>query len=178
MLFVYKFGAYIFLNLLHYEEYDNIVTLLIIASILTSAIGIYAQKGLEVVGNTLLMAKTAISVILASLILNFVTVSHWGIKSMAAINVFSQVLYLFAVYLFARKHLRLRVKAGSILLMTAFCTLLSLLLLLMNNVNIVFQISFFISILIAIFLVLPETRSFINQFFGLATRVFTGKRNN
>jgi O-antigen/teichoic acid export membrane protein len=178
LLFIHEFGSILFLRIMHYKSFDGLVAILIILSIMTSAIGIYAQKGLEVTGNTKLMAKVAILVVFISLGLNFYAIGMWGIKGMAIINLISQLFYLSIVYSFARKTLQIKIRSISLLYIFLFCVLSELLFYFLPGVNSFILMLLYLSVLFIVFMILPETRHFINIIFGLLKSIYSRFRFN
>jgi len=67
-------------------------------SVFISAIVMYIQKGLEVTGKTIVIAKIALFISVLSLVLNLFAIRWSGVVGAASVVVLSQFVYVFIVW--------------------------------------------------------------------------------
>ncbi len=84
---------------------NKYVMLLVMLSVFISAVAMYIQKGLEVTGKTIVIAKIALFISLLSLVLNLFAIRLGGVFGAALIVVLSQLAYVFIVWQFTSEHL-------------------------------------------------------------------------
>lgn len=70
------------------------IMVLIVISIFTGSVAIHLQKGLEVTGKTLLMAKISLVTAVFSGVANIIVIPKFGVLGGAAVVVISSILYL------------------------------------------------------------------------------------
>lgn len=71
--------------------------LMVVVSILLACFSMYIQKGLEVTGRTLVLAKTALVAVAISLIGNIMIIRWYGINGSASVVIVAQIVYLVIV---------------------------------------------------------------------------------
>lgn len=172
MMFIYEFGSVIFLKWMNYQYFNKEIVVLIMFSIMTSAIGIYSQKGLEVIGNTRLMAKIAIFVVLASIGFNFLAIGFWGVNGLAVVNLLSQILYMLIVYNFGKKYLKIKINSISIIFVFIFCVAMKILFLAISFNNPVKQMIIYLSGMLIMFFLIPETKKFLQSLSMMIKGIF------
>lgn len=87
------------------------VMVLIVISIFVGAVTIHIQKGLEVTGQTMLMAKISLATAIFSGTCNSIVIPNFGVLGGAIVVVVSSVLYLVGVLVAVRKILLPRISA-------------------------------------------------------------------
>ena len=85
------------------------VMVLVVTSIFLGSIAIHLQKGLEVTGKTMLMAKISVGTAIFSGIVNILVVPAFGVLGGAAVVVLSSILYMMLISMFTRKILSPRI---------------------------------------------------------------------
>jgi O-antigen/teichoic acid export membrane protein len=88
---------------------DTRIMLTVVGSIYLGCMAIYVQKGLEVTGNTLPMAKIALIVVFLSLTVNIIIVKIYGVMGSSMMVIVSNIIYIFIVKHFTSKTLTPRV---------------------------------------------------------------------
>lgn len=98
LVFVDLCGSELFVKLLP-EKYllPKETMLLVLGSIFLGCLNIYLQKGLEVTGQTLLMAKIALVTVAFSLVGNFILIPRLAIFGAALVGFLSQLFYMIAI---------------------------------------------------------------------------------
>lgn len=85
------------------------VMVLVVISIFTGSMAIHLQKGLEVTGKTLLMAKMALIAAVFSMIANVIFIPKFGVFGGAVVVVSSSIFYLGMVFVAVRNILLPRI---------------------------------------------------------------------
>jgi O-antigen/teichoic acid export membrane protein len=166
ILFVREFYLVIFTDLLKFNPIGIETVTQILLSIMTGAIAIYAQKGLEVAGKTIIMAKIAVTVVLLSVTANLLIIPRFGISGLAAVNFASQLLYLIIVYLFAGRYLKLRIRVKSLLIIIVFCAAIVIIMPFFTGFNHYVSMIIFVAIILTMYGILPETGNLVKTIFA------------
>lgn len=88
---------------------DESIMVLIVISIFIGSITMYLQKGLEVTGKTLLMAKLSLLAAIFCTIADFIAIPNFGVLGGAVVVVISVIFYLVMVLVAVRKILMPRI---------------------------------------------------------------------
>lgn len=79
----------------------------LVATSLIGGFSMYAHKGLEVTNRTYLMLIVAVVTVAINIGLNVLFVGKYGYQAAALVALFSYSFYMFAVYWFSRKYIRI-----------------------------------------------------------------------
>jgi O-antigen/teichoic acid export membrane protein len=93
---------------------DSGVMLLVTLSVFVSAVTMYAQKGLEVTGQTMVIAKLALAAALFSFVANLFAIHRFGVTGAAWVVILSQFIYIGAVSRFTAPILKISLSKGFI----------------------------------------------------------------
>jgi len=76
---------------------DKNVMLLVVGSVYLACLTMYVQKGLEVTGQTMLLAKIAVLAVVISLVGNLLSIRSYGVHGAAGVVLLAQMSYLLMV---------------------------------------------------------------------------------
>lgn len=88
---------------------DTRIMLTVVGSIYLGCIAIYVQKGLEVTGKTLPMAKIALVVVFFSLLANSIIIKTYGVMGTSLMVIVSNIIYIFIIRHYTSKILTPRI---------------------------------------------------------------------
>ncbi len=108
IVITYFYGEKI-IGLLVGENYllSPVLMVVVLFTILLGVISIYLQKGVEAVGNTMLMLKISAIVATVSITLNFVLMRRFGVNASIFVSLFCHILYCLVIYIYSRKVFRI-----------------------------------------------------------------------
>ncbi|MBA7678252.1 lipid II flippase MurJ [subsurface metagenome] len=80
----------------------------LVAGVICSGFSMYAHKGLEIAERTKVMLGVAVITVCLNIVLNLIFIKRFGYPAAAIMALFSYLFYMFVVYRFSRRYLRLR----------------------------------------------------------------------
>lgn len=103
------------------------IMLIVVVSVYVNCLSVYAQKGLEVTGNTILMAKLISMTATGCLVANVVFARAYGVTAAATICLCGSAMYLLMVRAWGSRHLRTHMPLKFLAFVGGWIALVSLL---------------------------------------------------